>query len=263
MKSYEIGIISDLHLGSFVALRREPQNPVQEQLLVRWLEVVPWLHGCDLLVVNGDCNDGLDPKGRNLQVDNVPWQIEEAEALILMLEPKRIRMTYGSSYHVGDTVLYERFLAGYLERRGIDCKIAAYQDIAVGWWKGMFRHATGRSVIPHGRFTAGARSRMWGVQKAARVSKETGKPAVLRDLYCYSHVHYYAESGDSTGRVLVTPGWKAAGVSDNFGAKSFDDMVDIGASKAVVHDPEDAAAGYSIEVKKWPAEVTDESERLV
>jgi hypothetical protein len=40
-------------------------------------------------------------------------------------------------------------------------------------------------------------------------------------------------------------------------------MVDIGACLVTIHDPADRDAGYSIDVKKWPAEVTDESERLV
>ena len=263
MKPYRIGVISDMHTGSHVGLRSDPQNEIQEALLAYWHECIPLIEGCDLLIVNGDCNDGQDPRGRNLQSDDVPWQIEEAEALILSIRPRAVRMTVGSAYHVGDTVQHERFLAGYLARRGLDASLKNVQRLTVGWWEGVFRHVAPRSIIPHGRFTGPARSRMWGAIKAAQRSVLTGEPAKMPDMYVFSHTHYYAESIDGSGRVVVTPGWKAAGVKDAFGAKHFDDEIDVGLMLITIHDPGDKEAGYSVHVRHRPAEIVDESERIV
>lgn len=262
-KSYRIGVIADTHTGSQIGLRRDPQNPVQVMLYKYWLKLIPRIQGCDMLVLNGDANDGQDRRGMALQCHDVPWQIEECEALIKMIEPKECRMTNGSSYHVGDTVAYEQFLAGYLCRSGIPTTLKTVQSLDVGWWRGRFRHSVGRSIIPYGRFSSPHRSAMWGTLKAARKMIETGKVQRVPDLYCFSHVHYHTDADTGMGRVITTPGWKAAGTADKFGSKGFDDQVHIGLTLITIHDPDDKDAGFSVDTRYCSAEVVDESERLV
>jgi len=255
---YTIGVVSDLHCGAHTALRINPQNTIQEKLLAKWLTVAEWLQECDLLIINGDANDGQDPKGRNMQVDDIPWQIAEAEKLIMMIKPKKIRMTTGSSYHVGDTIAYEKFLCGYLSRRGVDTCIRPVQDIIVyDWWRGLFRHAIGRSGVPHGRNTAPTREKIWSTLKSAAGAAETGY-VIPPHLHCFSHVHYYTKSEDAFGTAITTPCWKASGGKDKYGAKFFNDHIDIGAVKITITEDRQ----WTSECKHWTAQVSQESERV-
>jgi hypothetical protein len=158
-------------------------------------------------------------------------------------------------------VAYEKFLCGYIERRGIDCRIAPFLDLQKWDWRGLFRHAVGRSVIPHGRHTAPARSALWGMLKAGVAAAQTGAYIRPPDLYCFAHCHYYQEAATSIGRVLTVPGWKAesaVGAADMFGGKNFDDIINIGASKIII----ERGGGWDVKTMHWSAELAAKTEAL-
>jgi len=192
----------------------------------------------DVLIVGGDANDGQDPKGRDVEVDNVPWQISEAEALLLEWQPKRIEVLAGTAYHTGDTVQYETFLAGYFERRGIPTgfhwKLRARVN---GWFKMQARHKMSRSVIPHGRHTGPSRMQAWQVINAAIEAREKREAVDWPELTIGGHCHYFAQAMTRMGTVIVAPCWK--GIGDRFGDMECEGAVDVGIIRIDVGETEE------------------------
>jgi hypothetical protein len=242
-------IVSDLHCGSEVALRSTPQNKTQQGLLSAWKDAIKWVGVApDLLIVNGDANDGQDRKGLSIKEHDVPWQIEEAEELIKMWAPKSVAVVEGSAYHTGDTVQYERFLAGYLGHSGINATFhTKFRAKINGWFKMQARHKVGRSVVPWGIYTAPARGQTNQVINAAIEAQYKGEPVDWPHLSIFSHVHYWSYSESAQGAVMTTPCWKAVG--DRYGDTMCEGHVDIG----VVHIRVGKKGDWSWRKRLYPA----------
>jgi len=253
-------IVSDLHVGSACALRSDPQNSAQASLLRAWRETQDAFgRGPDLLVVNGDANDGQDPKGRDVANDSVPWQIEEAESLLLEWEPKRVVIVEGTAYHTGDTVQHERFLAGYIARRGVPCEFVGRLRMVVnGWFRLDARHKIGRSTVPQGAHTAPGRAAVNSVINAAIQSRRDNAAVDAPHLSVFSHVHYWSFAERSYGAYATTPCWKAAGC--RFGETQCDGIVDIGAMQVSIGATE--TEGWTWRKRLYPARVEVNTARL-
>lgn len=229
-----IVFLSDTHTGSEVGLRMKPQNKTQWKLLGLWGDMID-LFGVnpDVLVVVGDANDGQDPKGRECQENSIPWQIEEAEKLLLMWKPERVEIVEGTAYHTGDTVAHEQFLAGYINRRGIPCQFHRKLRARVnGWFKFQARHFVGGSVLPHGIFTSPARSQTGQVLNAAIEARDDKKIPNWPHLSVFGHTHQYAFGESAQGAFLKLPCWQ--GVGSGFGDRKCDGHIDIGAVQIMV-----------------------------
>jgi len=253
-----IVVVSDLHCGSEVALRNHPVNVTQKKLLAAWKDSIEWVGvEPDLLIVNGDANDGQDRKGLSIKENDVPWQIEEAEALIKMWNPKQVVIVEGSAYHTGDTVQYERFLAGYLSRQGIPTKFYIKFNVRInGWFKLQARHKIGRSVVPWGIHTAPSRSQTNQVINAAVEARQEGEIVDWPSLSIFSHVHYWSYSESAQGAAMTTPCWKALG--DAYGSRECDGHIDIG----VVHITVGNKGEWSWRKKLYPARMESRTVEL-
>jgi hypothetical protein len=234
LKQKRIVFVSDLHTGSEVGIRANPQNKTQWKLLGLWSETIA-LFGDhpDVLVCVGDANDGQDPKGRECQENSIPWQIEEAEKLLLMWKPKRVEIIEGTAYHTGDVVAQEKFLAGYINRRGIPCQFHLKLRAKVsGWWKFQARHHIGGSVLPHGIFTSPARSQSGQALNAAIEARDDGKVPSWPHLSVFGHTHQYAFGESAQGAFIKLPAWQ--GVGSGYGDRKCDGHIDIGAVQVTV-----------------------------
>jgi hypothetical protein len=253
-----IVVVSDLHCGSEVALRSKPANKTQEGLKAAWKDSIKWVEvRPDLLIVNGDANDGQDRKGLSIKENDVPWQIEEAEELVKMWNPKQVAVVEGSAYHTGDTVQYERFLAGYLDREGIPATFhTKFRAKINGWFKLQARHKVGRSVVPWGIHTAPSRSQTNQVINAAIEAKSKGAPIDWPHLSIFSHVHYWSYSESAQGAVMTTPCWKAIG--DRYGDTQCDGHVDVG----VVHITVGNKGEWSWRKRLYPARLESRTVEL-
>jgi hypothetical protein len=238
MTRKRIVFVSDLHCGSEVGLRLKPQNQTQRMLKEIWLDTIAYFGPSpDVLVCVGDANDGQDPKGRDCQVNSVPWQIEEAEAMLLLWKPKRVEIIEGTAYHTGDTTAQEQFLAGYINRRGIPCQFHRKLRARVnGWFKFQARHFIHSSQLPHGIFTSPARSQAGQVQNAAIEARQAKKPPTWPQLSVFGHTHQYAFGKSAQGAFLKLPCWQATG--GKFGDLKCDGHIDLGASQIVIGERE-------------------------
>lgn len=255
-----IVFVSDLHCGSAQSPATKPTNSVQRAMLARFKDAIAHVgQRPDVLVVNGDSVDGQDPKTRDVENDDVPWQVEEAAALIAMWQPKSVAIVEGTPYHAGASVQLERFLAGYLDRNGIPTTYnLKYHAKVNGWFKLQSRHKIGRSMVPYGVHTAPQRSQMWQTLNAAIEARQSGAPVTWPHLSVFGHVHYWSYAESAMGASVTLPCWKALG--DRYGTTQCDGHVDVGLFWCDIGKTE--KEGWTWERRLYPARVVSQTVTL-
>jgi hypothetical protein len=201
-------IIADLHVGSIAGLC-PPENfasakhakkirAAQEEAYTHYEKFAKDNRGIDILLINGDCIEGKGRKsgGNELWTADLLEQAEVAAELIAMFKPGKIRMSYGTNYHVaadsGERI--EKVIADMAQGTIHNRKFMNIGGCVVD-----MRHFVESSSIPHSRMTAIARQAMWNA-----MLHERGKfPKV--DVICRSHVHYHVYGGDVRYLGFTTP----------------------------------------------------------
>lgn len=221
--------IGDLHSGHAAGLtppswwasrKREGWQTIRKLQAAYWREycrLVALYSPCDLLIVNGDGIDGKGERsgGTELLTSDRREQVDMASACIKPWRAAKICMTYGTGYHVGREEDWEHILA---DKVGADIRSHLWVDINGCTFD--VKHKVGSSSIPHGRYTALARSRLWNMLWAARKLQPAAR-VVLR-----SHVHYHAHCGDAHGVAMTLPALQAA--HTKYGARECEGTVDWG-----------------------------------
>lgn len=225
--------ISDLHCGSvfgitppdyFSAHHKELQSESwssYQTLVNKWKEP-------DILVVNGDAIEGRQSKqggaelitpDRNVQVDMAVYSIKEWKA-------KKIFMTYGSQYHVGEQAEdFEYSVAAHL---GATIEGRLFLDI-----EGVnfdIRHKTGTSSSPYGRATNILRDLAWDLIKEA---SGTG-PRI--DVVVRSHAHYHILIEQSGKVAFITPALQIS--RGRYGSRECIGDTHWGAMRMTIHEGE-------------------------
>jgi len=132
------------------------------------------------------------------------------------IKTKKIEIVQGTGYHVNTQgIEAERLIA---EEVGANFGIHTFVDI--NGFVFNLKHRTSRSIIPHGRMTGPARSKLWEV-----IWKET-KGFPTSNLLVRGHVHYYQYYCSGMGAVMTLPCLKTLG--DRYGASNYDDTIDYG-----------------------------------
>lgn len=152
----------------------------------------------DVLIVNGDCIEGRQDRqgGAELVTLDRNVQCDMAVQCITPWEAKKIYLTYGTKYHVGEQAedfeytIAERLLATIEGRLYLNIDGVVF-DI---------RHKIGTSSVPHGRATSLLRELMWDLIEQAN---EVG-PKV--DVIIRSHAHYHVLVETADQLALITPG---------------------------------------------------------
>jgi hypothetical protein len=142
---------------------------------------------------------------------------------IALWEAKRVMMTYGTGYHVGEQA--EDFEYNIAPR--VKATIEGRLLFELGGMVIDARHFVGSSGIPHGRGTALLREVMWSL-----VEEADGMPKV--DMIIRSHVHYHIWIEQPGKIALTTPALQLRG--GRFGSRKMTGKVHWGAIRLTIQD---------------------------
>jgi hypothetical protein len=198
-----IVILSDTHCGSvfgltppnqFSAHHRSLQSEgwqAYQKMFRKWFRP-------DILIANGDLIEGTQSKQGGAELITPDRNVQAGMAVDCLREwrAKKIFLTYGTKYHVGEQA--EDFEYSIAETLGATIEGRLYLRV-----EGMtldVRHKVGTSGIPHGRATALMKEMMWDLIEEA---KENG-PKV--DIVIRSHAHYHIWVEDPDKTMIITPG---------------------------------------------------------
>lgn len=167
---------------------------------------------------NGDMIDG---KGRRsggteqITGDRVEQCDMAAQCIEVVGAPENI-MTYGTPYHTGEDEDWEDLVAEKVGAR----KIGGQEWVEVFGVVFDLKHEVGRSGIPHGRYTATARSRLWANEWARRGEFPSANVLIR------SHVHYFGYNGNGYDLNITTPALQGPGTK--YGVRRCEGTVDFG-----------------------------------
>ena len=151
--------------------------------------------------------------------------MDMAEAIVKEAGAKQVYMTYGTGYHTGDDVDWEKELANRLNAV-IDGHL--FLDI-----EGVLldvKHHIGSSQVPHGRSTAIMRDKVWADLWNIRQDRKKC------DILVRSHVHYFNAVVSSDGIMIATPCLQLPG--SIFGIRRCSGIVDFGLIQLTIDDGE-------------------------
>jgi len=219
-------VISDLHCGHLVGLTPPSWHfkqdgklyKVQKELWNWYISEIKKLKPIDILVVNGDAIDGKGERSggtEQVTTDRIE-QVNMATQCIEYCNAKVVRMTYGTPYHAGIGEDWEQMVA-----ENVGGKIEAHAWFDVNGTVFDFKHKVGGSTIPHGRFTAAAREKLWNTIWNSRDKQQPKADFVIR-----SHVHYYTKCETIDWAAITTPALQMYG--SKYGARQCTGTVDVG-----------------------------------
>lgn len=205
--------MGDTHCGHYSGLT-PPSFWVDEKRNPRWraLQKEGWnwfekkarsFPSVDVLLFNADALDGKGVRsgGIELVTADRDEQTDMAAFAISLLRPRRVIMTRGTPYHVGDSDDWEDVLADKLRARIPKLKSLNIEDHAFLTYGGVtfdMRHHVGTSGSPVGRATAMSREMAW----AAILAELDGYPSA--QILLRSHAHYFlsVDNGRQLGIIL-------------------------------------------------------------
>jgi hypothetical protein len=233
-------IISDLHCGHLVGLTPPAWHinndgklyKIQKELWGFYTQAIDSLKPIDILIVNGDAIDGKGARSGSTEARTADRyeQCKMATECIEYAGAKKIRMTYGTPYHVGQEEDWERVVAD-----NVGAKIESHGFYNVDGVVFDCKHKIGSSSVPHGRGTAIKREKVWNLIWESR------KHQPKADVVVRSHVHYFDMDVDSITDAIgiVTPALQ--GYGSKYGARQCSGTVDIG---IVYFDVENGDSGW-------------------
>ena len=232
-KPKRIIVLADLHCGHVVGLThpdfdQRPNNTASPEYDLYMARAFYWKWYADkvkelspvaALIVNGDCVDGKGERsgGTELLTTDRSKQVEMAIAALEVWKAPRVFMSYGTPYHTGVTEDWERDIAKSKQLKV--ASIGGHDWLDVNGLVFDYKHSIGSSSIPHGRFTALARERLWNI-----LWNEHGEYP-KSDVIIRSHVHYSVYCGEDW-LALTTPALQAPGTK--FGSRQCSGTVHFG-----------------------------------
>ena len=242
--------IADLHGGSPVGLTNYPTNPFQEALYERYLDSISWFYENygqpDVCVVVGDPTEGVDQK-LDIEDHSILSQYQHAaECICRWNASEEYIIITGTKVHTHlqhqqlEEILSDKIKLVCQELYGTTPIVSVRRKLTTtinSWFSVQARHFISRSVIPHGRFTAQARSQMWEILNSAMKSAQSSTPAKWSDLLMFGHAHYYSHTDNGFGETVILPSWKAIG--DKFGDEICDGHIDLGCVGTFISDEDE------------------------
>ena len=231
-------IISDPHCGHLTGLtppawqikrpsksktKRNKWSVLQEELWKHYKSLLKKFGPFDFGFSLGDSIDGDGGRSGGVELITADRE-EQADMAVAVHDQVRLSANkgfewvgvYGTAYHAGQSEDFENIVA---DRAGFK-KIGSHEWADVNGCIFDLKHHCGSSTIPHGRFTAPAKERLWNVLWAERELVPKAR-IILR-----GHVHYHAYCGE--------PGWVAMtlpalqGVGTKYGSRRCSGMVHWG-----------------------------------
>jgi len=172
----------------------------------------------DICIANGDLIDGRGEMSGGTELITVDRQeqCDMAVDCLKMFNADRYVLTYGTAYHVGKLEDYENLIAEKISAESI----GSHEWIDVNGIIFDVKHHIGSSGIPHGRYTAIAKDRLWNTIWAQHEEQPKS------DIIVRSHVHYMAGSFSPDWMGFTTPALQAMG--SKYGSRRCSGTVDFG-----------------------------------
>lgn len=228
MKS--IVIVSDTHCGSVFGLTppeyfSKHHETMQQEGWKAYKKMTRDWERPDILVGNGDMIEGTQSKqgAAELITPDRNVQVDMAEECLREWHAKKIFLTYGSKYHVGEQA--EDF--EYNIAKSLKAKIEGRLFINVEGMTFDIRHKVGMSVVPYGRATILLRDLAWDLIREANGSG----PRV--DVVVRSHVHYHIWIEQPGKIAFTTPALQLA--RGRFGSRECVGETHWGAIRLTIH----------------------------
>ena len=217
-------IISDTHCGHVTGLTPPEYNNVEDKHTEYRKKAWQWfsqtirrLQPINIAIGNGDLIDGRQEKNGGNELLNCDRhiQVKMAARIVNLLEADKVYLSTGTPYHTGKLEGWENMVA-----EKSNAEIANIIKIDVNGCKINARHKTGRSSVPHGKYTQLALQSLWEDLKV--VGTDEGKVNIL----IRSHVHYTSAITSGNNRLaLTTPALQGA---TDYGEKECTGIVDFG-----------------------------------
>jgi hypothetical protein len=227
-------ILSDFHCGHRAGLtppKYQSAIPGEKYLRVQdecwktfawWMDRLKKEHPPDILIVNGDAIDGKGFRSGSNELitsDRIKQAAMAAE-VIDYCSAKKVLLTRGTPYHTGVNEDFENCVVDKLNLTGKCIEDHAWLDINGVIFS--IRHFVSSSSIPHGRFTALARDKLWNTIWHNEHELQPNARYIIR-----SHVHYCIFCGEGVAwKAITTPALQAP--ATKFGATRCSNLIHFG-----------------------------------
>ncbi len=221
-------IISDTHCGAISGLTppnwdgvapADKWKKVRRDLWNEFVKTVRRIQPVDVLIYNGDLIEGpsntMKEAGMGLMTTDRIVQTSMAADIIRTVGAEKVVIIKGTAFHEGDREDWSDIVAA--EVNADACSGQAWVEV-----NGIVfdcKHKVGGSNIPHGAFTAAARSRVWNL-----IANEIGTQPKA-DIIIRSHLHTFSFCGNSRYLAIVTPGLQGY---TRYGSRMVERLVDWG-----------------------------------
>ena len=231
-------VISDTHCGHNTGLtppawqynaphksttKRKKWGKIQRELWGTFKTMLKKFEPYDMMLDVGDMIDGKGHRSGGTELIT-PDMEEQADIAVACRDEVRLHANkgfkiygvYGTPYHVGEAEDFENIVA----------KRAGYESIGSHEWLDVngcvidMKHKVGSSGIPHGRFTAIAKEKLWNGLWA----EHEGQPK--SNIILRGHVHYSAFCGQPGWLAMTLPALQGAGTK--YGGRQCSGIVHFG-----------------------------------
>lgn len=242
-------ILADLHAGHRVgltppkywsAIPGEKYYRIQQQCWEKFTAEIDRIKPIDIVCVNGDATEGKGKKsgGNELITTDRFKQAKMACESINYCQAKTVRLIRGTPYHTGMAEDFENAI-----RSELDLPENAIEDHAWFDINGVIfsiRHFVNSSTIPHGRFTAIARAKLWNTIWHNEAELQPDARFIIR-----SHVHYCVGCYEADKwEAFTTPALQAA--ATKYGALRCEGLVHWGFVYFDIYDNGDVRKEFCI-----------------
>jgi len=214
-------VISDLHCGHRAGLTPPKWQTEFSSFYDQQVEMWEWYaQKCtelkpDILFVLGDMVDGRGKKsgGTEQITTSFKEQVKMVEYCLNMTGAGKMVAVYGTPYHTSvDGEDSECFIK--------NIKISGHEFPKIHDIQFDLKHKIGASSIPHGRYTALAKSRLWN-----QLWKDIdGQPK--SDIIIRGHTHYFDYCGNSNYLAMICPA--LSGWGSIYGVRQCEGIVNTG-----------------------------------
>jgi hypothetical protein len=225
---------ADLHCGHLVGLTppkwiaNKEKYRSQRKTQWEWFATeIDKLRPFDLMILAGDAQTGREKKsgGKDCLEEDRNDQTAMAMEVIRFVSPESLLMTFGTPYHTGDEEDWEQTLFNAIAEAKLipgKMKLGAHETADVNGLIFDVKHKIGSSTIPHGRFTALAKTALWNLHWSARKQRPKG------DVFLRGHVHFHCDCGcpGDGWRTMTLPALQ--GMGSVYGARECEGTVDFG-----------------------------------
>ena len=179
------------------------------------------LRPIDIMVCNGDLVDGKGKRSGGTEQRTLDGNEQAAMAAecINYAEAPRVLILYGTPYHAGTEEDMEDIVVPLIKGK---CDIKGHAFVDINGLIFDIKHFVGASSIPHGRWTALAKSKLWNT-----VWNNEHELQPKSDILIRAHVHYHVQmtQGDSW-RAMTCPALQGFGAK--FGIRICEGIINVG-----------------------------------